>query len=127
MKTKKLSKVATLAVCGVPLLLMGCASTSDLKSDKPIATYESKKSAREFSACVADGWETQFANFRNTVNSRHTQTGYSVSITEQSLFGGNNVVFLVDSEDAKGGSLSKLYRGYAMGGSKVIAVVDGCK
>lgn len=108
------------------LAIGGCASTADIKSDKPIATYESKKSARDFSGCVADGWDNAYGAAVNSINSRHTQTGYVVSITER-VFGMNNAVWLLESEDVQGGSYSKLYRGYALGGSKVIGIVDNCK
>ncbi len=105
------------------IYISGCASLSDIRRDGPIATYNSSKNAKDFTACVAESWEGVSSTM--TVNSRHTSNGYIVSLYEK-VWGGNNVLFLLDAEDNSAGSVSRLYKGYVIA-DKFIKMVEACR
>ncbi len=116
-------KIYLCAAIPLVIFLAGCASISDLRKDKPYAQYSSKKSAKEFTACVSEKWESLSSHF--TVNSRHTATGYAVSLSER-VWNNNNIVFLLESDDQEQGSQSNLYKGYIIS-DQIIKMVDECK
>lgn len=116
----------SLALFSAIFLLVGCASTTGLKEDRPYATYQSKKNAKDVSGCVSDAWEKEFSSTMLSVNSRHTQTGYAISVISRG-WGFNNAAWLLETQDLpSGGSTSNLYKGYVVGGSNIVSAVERC-
>lgn len=102
------SKTVMLSLLATTTMFAGCASNYELRSGSPFKTYQSKKTARDLSACVADEWEKQSSHF--TVSSRHTEKGYVVSLSEDVL-GSKNSVYLAEVDDINGGSKVSLFKG----------------
>ena len=120
-------RVASSCVMVLLLALGGCSTTTDLRSQMPEREFTSKKSAKDFSGCVADGLERVFPR---GIQGRPTSKGYAVTKDDNIVGWGTHSAFAADFEDQpNGGSVVKTYFAWDQSSvkSRYLRVVDDCK
>lgn len=118
----------TLGMCAVVVALVGCSTPTDLRSQMPEREFASKKSAKDFAGCVADGLERAYTR---GINGRPTAKGYTITKDDQIGGWGTHSAIAADFEDqSSGGSVVKTYFASDVLGSarsRVLRIVDDCK
>jgi len=116
--------VRFLVIALLPTLLSVCATPQDARNKGPVASFVSRKSAKEVTACVATSWESAYW-ITNPVNVRPTPEGYTLQISN----GQGNTFVVLDVNDVKdaAGSKSTYYKGYVLGESRWDIAVAECQ
>lgn len=93
-------------------LFSACATPQDARNKGPVASFVSRKNAKEVTACVATVWESAYG-ITNPVNVRPTLEGYTLQISN----GQGNTFVVLDVNNVKNatGSMSNYYKGYVLG------------
>ena len=90
-------------------VIASCATPQAARDKGPVATYSSKKSAKDIASCVATAWESVYG-ITNPVFVRQTAQGFTLQIS----YSGNTMVVL-DVDDVANGSVSKYFKGTVWG------------
>jgi hypothetical protein len=100
----------------VAIVLTGCATPSDRRSNPPDIDTSSKKSAKDVALCISEKWESTkpFMAFSSPqVNTSIRANGYSITATDINGMGSTWTITLADVTEVNSESATKYYK---MGG-----------
>ena len=111
-------------------LLAGCATIGDLRNNPPDLDLKSTKNANDVGVCIADKIESMSSSL-DTMNTRKTSNGYSVSVTQNmpgGVFGsGKDTILVVDVTDTQSGSHTLFFNHFLAGGQKYYDIIHSCQ
>ena len=111
-------RATALSIC---VLIAACATPQDARNKGAVASYMSKKTAKDIAACVATAWESDYG-VTNPVSVRPTAEGFTLQISAN----GNTMVVLDVSETGTG-SESKYFKGNVLLEGKLDRSVKACQ
>lgn len=112
------------------LIIAGCATPADRRSNPPDIVTFSKKSAKEVAICIADIWENTkpFMQFSSPqVNTSLKLNGYSIIVTNIGGFGNTLTIALADVTENQLESITKYYKMDFAGAGNYDQAVNECQ
>jgi hypothetical protein len=117
-------KLHVLLTVPVALALTACASTAEIRSTTPTATYASAKPAIPVAKCILSKLEPMFRTA--SVQYRDRETGASVWV-EISIYAGKDTAVMMDVDNTPSGSSTVFYSRLLAGESKYRDAITACQ
>lgn len=97
-----------LTVIGLASLVASCSTPGEVRAKPPSLEVASQKSTKDVAGCIGDKWEQ--VGRGTSLSFRPTRSGYSL-VAEDNMIGfyGKDTAFVVDVDETKHGSASRLY------------------
>lgn len=113
-----------LTIIPAALILAACASTSEIRSAAPTATYASAKPAIPVAKCILGRLEPMFSTA--SVQYRDRETGASVWV-EMGIYFGKDTAVMIDVDNTPTGSSTRFYSRLLAGEGKYRSAIEACQ
>ena len=95
------------------IILTGCATPADLRSNKPDLELSSSKPSKNIAICISEAWSNTIpimAMSSFPTNMQLRENGYSVSVVVTNMLGASWPVVIADISDEQNGSLIRYFQ-----------------